>query len=503
MKTKRQSPERGLRQALAVLLTLALAVGLVLSAPAPDGPAYGAPVPQAPGDSGEDAAPDTGDAAAAGGKITLNFARDSAGNPITDLDPEQTQVDLYRVAPAVKLSGYDAYAYCVDNTMPCYELIRAYLDDLQSAGWHSEALRAAPAGYPQTEGAGEWLLFYATGDVAVSEWQKLAELLAEYYLTSPDAGGGSLPSPDYSTVIGQSAAVPEGLYFATVHGKDMKPEDYIAVEHPLTATGYRQEKGRICTAAYSADKLCYFQPQLISLPNRGMDAAGNAVTDTTLPGEWFFDVTVITKGEALPRYADLEIVKRLENPGAEPAVFVFRVAAYAPEDTGRTNPIYQKVVTVPYNGTGEMDPVLLANVIPVGSTVVITEEYTGAGYVLSGADTEIRWNGEDHPSEPPAFPAQPVVDAAAGTVIITEIPAGGIHMETPSGGEHILPDGTVETVIFTNERGDAAPPHGGMVVNRFAYDTENKGWTWMKISVNKETGEWTETLAEPVEPETP
>ncbi len=161
------------------------------------------------------------------------------------------------------------------------------------------------------------------------------------------------------------------------------------------------------------------------------------------------------------------------------------------------------MVTVTYNGKEEPDPVLLANVIPVGSTVVITEEYTGAGYALAGADTEIRWNGEGHPSEPPAFPAQPSVDAAAGTVIITEIPAGGIHMETPSGGEHILPDGTVETVIFTNERGGAAPPHGGMVVNRFAYDAERKGWTWTKQSVDKETGVWVETEAELVEPETP
>lgn len=495
MKIQRQILARGWAQAMAALLALMLAVGLILFAPAPVGPAYGAPDDEPSGG----AAVFEGESAGSGA-ITLHFPKDTNNQSTVELDPEETQFDLYKVAAAVRLSGYDVYAYCVDDSMPCYALIAEYLRGEQGAGWHHEELTAAPAGYPAAPQAGKWLLFYyapATND-PVDGWQNFVERLAEFYLTAPADGEEDLrpAAPDASEPIGETAeGLAQGLYFAVVHGKDMKPEDYIAVEHPMTATGYRLEEGRLCTLAYSAGKVYYFQPQLIALPGR-VDAAGEATTDTTKPGEWAFRVNAFTKGEALPRYADLELVKALENPGTEPATFIFHVAAYAPEDTARAKPIYEKMVSIVYDGSGAPEPVLLTNVIPAGSTVVITEEYSGAGYQFAEAKVGIQWNDPQNSSAPPEL----AVESTGNPVILTNIPGGRVRMETPTEAEHILPDGSVETVTFTNRHDNTR--NGGSVVNQFTLDDENH-WTWTQRRFDRETGEWIVGDTRPVTPQTP
>ena len=122
MKTKRQNHHKGWKQALSVLLVFALAAGLVLGVPALSGVAYAAPTLQ-DDENGEmpPVTADPEDASEPGllapSTVTVEFSKTMTGEEVTDLDKEETFADLYLIAPAVRLSGYDVYAFCVDNSM--------------------------------------------------------------------------------------------------------------------------------------------------------------------------------------------------------------------------------------------------------------------------------------------------------------------------------------------------------------------------------------------------
>lgn len=491
MKTKRQNHMRGWGRALSALLCLALAVGLLTSVPMLNGLAYAAA--QAPEEDG--AAEDALSASELAGPqrpctLTLNFPREMGW----DLEEEQTLVDLYQVAPAVWLSGYNVYAYCVDNSMPYYGLIAAYTA-AHAPDWHAQTLASAPAGYPAGTGS-EWLLFYyAPTDLTapVSDWQGLVEVLADAYfgpeaVVTPrepeQAGAVSYDTPCRTTVGTQSAEVDAGLYLSVVHG-DLAQADY-AVREPKDAAD--PEAGeQICTIAYSDTRIYSFQPQLISLP--GMtNAEGEPITDTTQAGAtWQYRVGAVAKGMDTPRFAELEITKSLAHYG-DPVTFVFRVTALDPE-TNET--VFEKVIPLSFGGAGNQTSAVLRDVIPVGSTVIITEEYGGAGYRFGEANVNVRPNGTG-----PAPTLTPTIDAAGRSVTITNIPGGSVRITTPEGEDRRLPDGSTETVLFTNDHDDTNKG-GGSVVNSFAPDSDN-GWTWTRRRYDRETGEWVNDPAVPL-----
>lgn len=529
MKTKRQNHHRGWKQALGVLLVFALAAGLVLGMPALSGVAYAAPVLQADGDKEGNNELDANPTTVPGmvdltktSSITLNFQKNEDGTFAIDLKPEETLVDLYRVAPAVPLSGYNVYAYCIDDSMPYYDSVKTFVT--QNTNWHQQEItQAAPAGYP-LEGGSKWLLFYYAPErednkePPVSDQEGLVELLAEQYfgkdstmsLNDPvsEAANVSHLAP-YQTTIGKPAgALPAGLYMSVVHGK-MKPSDYVVLQpqadaedsetsegdSPDGAAADTAAPGKVCTIAYSDTKVYTFQPQLISVPGL-LTAQGGATFDTTQAGRWQYAVQAFVKASSTERFADLEITKVLASYG-KPVSFVFHVAAYQPEDTAMANPVYEKVIPLTFTTAATQTTAVITGKIPVGSTVVITEEYGGAGYRFSEAEVTTRLN--DTPAAGPApglADGSTAVNKDAHSVTITNIPAGTIHLTAPSGETKTLPDGTVETVTFTNTH-DGTDTGGGAVINSFTQD-ENNGWTWTRRRYNAATGKWENDTPVPV-----
>lgn len=541
MKTKRQSYCGGWKQALGVLLVFALAAGLALGVPAPGG-AYAAPVLLAEGDendTGNNTGSGTGDNAGgtqqpapgagtgAGAlnltstacSVTVGLPETMSGQPLSDLNPVDTAADLYLIAPAVPLSGYDAYAYCIDSGMPYYSAVKAYLEGIPN--WHLQPLTAAPDGYSRPEDLPamptepqerEWLVFrYAPADpehAKAGEQEGLAELLAKLLFApgQPDASGqAAAPMAESFTpartgkdgIKEPIGGLSAGLYLNVVHGRELPLEDYAVL---VESKDEKDQNGaplqKVCTVAYSDTKVYTFQPQLLSLPGR-TDAAGNQTMDTAAAGAWAYGITVTAKGEAAPRYADLEISKTLTGYGA-PVTFVFHVAAYAPNpnDTNSADPIYEKVVPLTFTGAGTQTAQLITNKIPAGSTVVITEEYGGAGYRFEAATATLTPNPERPEGQLPAI--TPAIDATAHSVTITNIPAGGVHLTAPAGEEKILEDGVTAVVTFTNGHDDTNNG-GGAVINSFAPGADG-GWTWTKRTYNAETGQWVAAEPEPVAP---
>ena len=513
MKTKRQNHHRGWKQALSVLLVFALAAGLVLGVPALSGVAYAAPILQ----DGEDGDAPGGNTTAVPGRvdlskgnaITLNFQKDESGAYTIGLEPEETLVDLYRVAPAVPLSGYNVYAYCIDDSMPYYGAVKEFIDGIEN--WHKEGpLKQAPEGYPAHAGAENWLLFYYapqdhTVEPDVYEQEGLAERLAAQYFGKDStmkladkpvehAADVSYLAP-YRTTIGTPAGgLPAGLYMSVVHG-DMERSDYVVLQPQTDAkdTAGAEEgaadetagtggSAKVCTIAYSNEKMYTFQPQLISVPGR--QTAGGATFDTTQEGDWQYAVQAFVKASSTDRFADLLIEKQLTNTVSNgSAMFVFRVRAYKPGEENGGKPVYETVVTL---REGKMTSDVITGKIPAGSTVVITEEYSGLGYRFDQAHVSASWNDPGQTGGP-AVTGTP----AENGITITNIPAGRLHLTAPAGEEKILQDGAIETVTVTNAP-DTTTSGGGSVVNSFT-PGENNGWTWTQSSYDAETGKWNVT----------
>ncbi len=510
MNTYRQTNKTGRNGALSILTAAVLALGLLLGLPAPDGSAYALPEDGAILPEGA-----SGLALDTPCSLTLSFQSELGW----DLDEAETAVDLYRIADAVRVPGYDVYAYCVDDTSPYYSLIRAFVEE--NDNWVSQTMHSDPAG---NGAAGDSLVFYyAPADpesAPVRDRTELVDRLSEALFGSdplvqetapgsqapePGDGGDATPgesqtpapgdgSPQrpFRTTIGSGiTGLPAGLYLSVVHGQDIQSTGTgrppYAVRRPVEAANPNGDS-HICTVAYSDTRLYIFQPQLISLPGL-VQTDGTAVTDTTAPGaNWVSSVQAFTKGESEPRYASLAIRKTI-NSFAQPVSFVFRVRATDPNAQDAV--VYEKLVTLHFDSATTQVSDTIFEGIPVGSDVTVTEEYAGS-YTLTGASVSV--------SSPQEAYDEVVTDLAARSILIRGIKGGDIHIGLPptddvQNDSVILQTGELVTAAFTNSAGSTGGG-GGSVINSFEPDAGD--WNWYKTWYNPETGAWESTAPESV-----
>lgn len=122
-----------------------------------------------------------------------------------------------------------------------------------------------------------------------------------------------------------------------------------------------------------------FSPYLTALPSSEYTLSG-AGSD-----EWVYDTEVGLKPQAVPQYGRLTITKTLENFNLSlgNTTFVFHVTGRDPvTDEVR----YDEVVGMTYSAAGNKD--IFLDDIPAGLIVTVTEEYSGASYVNSGAASQ-------------------------------------------------------------------------------------------------------------------
>ena len=116
-----------------------------------------------------------------------------------------------------------------------------------------------------------------------------------------------------------------------------------------------------------------FTPFIISLPNNYYYKTKDVKDDV-----WVYDVTSALKPERSDRYGKLKITKTLNefNASLKQTTFVFSVEATKDGET-----VYSNVVSTTFDSTGSKE--VLLDDIPVGSTVTVTEVYSGASYTLA------------------------------------------------------------------------------------------------------------------------
>lgn len=255
------------------------------------------------------------------------------GPELDDLAEADVVVDLYKVADAAPVSGYDTYTY---NFLSGYEGLKEAYDQK-----------------PDNDG-----------------WKKMAQTAAKYALESgkPVSEGNAVNSPVKNLGC--------GLYLLIARGE--------GIEKYTTTVMTEDGTENIATIANSKTHTYTFAPELISLPSKHVEGADGTPGNTTAGnGDWDYDMAVTLKPEQGSRYGSLEIVKGLETfDESVPAVFVFQVEAVLDGEN-----VYSNVVTMNFTEAGEKKT-LIENQIPVGAKVTVTEVYSGASYEITSAEEQ-------------------------------------------------------------------------------------------------------------------
>lgn len=306
-----------------------------------------------------------------------------------DLQNAEVVIDLYKVADAEAVPGMDTYTFSPTGAYAELEGVKAleHMDTVDN-----------------------------------STYQAIAQEAAVLTLTS---GNSIAKTADGQLADGKDvvSSLDSGLYLLIARGANLtEPDDYVTSIQDGNDT-------KLATVAYTETYTYNFQPELIALPSKAVNADGEVMTSN--PGEWLYDLPVTLKSEQALRFGTLNIVKNLTSFATEePASFVFRVEAY--RDNTKEKLLYSNVFTINFNASGKQT-VPIEGLLPVGAYVEVTEEYPGPSYKLTGGNQ-----------------TQSAV-----------IPA---------------PDAGTASVQFTNSY-EGTTTKGGTITNHFEYGTDD-AWEW-------------------------
>lgn len=309
-----------------------------------------------------------------------------------DLAGANLKIDLYRVADAIPVSGYDTYDW--KNTQPFASV--TIPRDSENANWKKAAQDAASVvlGTPRPNET-EWNPLNQVSKVQES---------GVYVEDQGDVVVGHLASdPDnVSDLRASFTKLDPGLYLILAHGSNV--ENYAAVAESEDA----ESGSDIVTVANSRGYRYTFFPELVSIPSKDKNEDG--IQNTANRSPWLYDFSVFLKPAQKPRAGSLRIYKKLETYNQrektneegvtrrvlDPATFIFDVKVYDSEAAyraGNEEPVYHDKVSILFDAYGEKS-VLIEN-LPVDGYAVVEEEYSGGIYTTDTVkETTIEANEE-------------------------------------------------------------------------------------------------------------
>ncbi|MBQ9250335.1 MAG: hypothetical protein IJ179_08195 [Oscillospiraceae bacterium] len=264
-------------------------------------------------------------------------------------------VDLYKVADAASVPGYDIYSLTMRSDFTGLTIPDA---------------------------------------VTNADWQDLAQAAFDVVREKALAPAVSGAAVDTAiTLSSEEQDVPggPGLYLVIARGRDLTAEeDYI------TTIKDEADHEKLVTVAYSDLYQYVYEPQLIALPTKAavdvLDETGAVIgteINTANPGDWIYNPTIALKPERLYRMGDLEISKTLEGYiGTEEAAFIFTIEAEWPNLNDNTKTDYFSNSHTFFFSADGTQTYKIEQQIPVGVEVKVTEVYSGAHYTLSFTDQE-------------------------------------------------------------------------------------------------------------------
>ena len=288
-----------------------------------------------------------------------------------DLKGTRVQADLYLLAPAkpyeAPYDNVDSYTYEVPGESSAFhDLLDKLTKELNGAEKTEEP--------PSQEAVFQQFEPYA---------QEFAGIVLGSNNTTVPVTGDIVVDQPVITVSDLQA----GLYLLVIHGygleKSENPENgYIKrTEQPSDETG--TEAKSVLTTRVVTDKNEYlFQPQLLTVPTKVDKTSGEQQYNTAY-GDWQNILTIYAKPTRVPKNGDLKIIKNLSNPGSDPVTFVFEVTW-----TELDNTPMRKVVSITFEDGQTYKEYVLADTVPVGTEVTVTEVHSGVGYTaVTGPQT--------------------------------------------------------------------------------------------------------------------
>ena len=278
-------------------------------------------------------------------------------------------------------------------------------------------------------------------EITQEEWEAIAQEAAaivrdsdaDTVIAGAEVGGDAISRSD------DDKAISTGLYLLIAHGSDLDKAEYFK-----DAKDKENGTTSLVSIANSPQWEYQFKPQLLSLPMNGNPESGEYFFTTANPDEWVYDYEIELKPGREPRFGDLIIDKIVSTYGGKNAVFAFTVTATLDGEV-----VYTNAVGFNVDSAGKYSKTLKN--IPVGSTVVVTEEYSGMSFTAE--QTEL-------------------------TTTIIPRPEGTASVEFKNDHDDTHTRGHGVTNTITAEDGVEAKDADGNPITRWGW---SKGWTTSQV----------------------
>ena len=253
----------------------------------------------------------------------------------TESDKDKVLIDIYKIAKAEPVNGYDSYSLTLLDTYKSLDLTK--VNELGSTDW--EAISADAANI----------------------------VLKKDALQTPDVKGASLETAEDLTAFGP------GLFLVVAHGTE---SDYVH---------YPEKEGDLIETIASGEKVYYhFNPQLICIPDRFDETTGTSNTSNNNLA-WQYNAVLNLKASVEQKLGNLLIVKDLIAPDGiqvKPCTVIFNVVGVFNGET-----VYEKEHAISFNGNSS-DSILIEG-LPCETKVTVKEVYPGAGYTPTSPSSGI------------------------------------------------------------------------------------------------------------------
>ena len=349
--------------------------------------------------------------------LTVNFVPENSdfGN---DLKTARIQVDLYQLAAAVPDVISDSYHYDVpetDNGHPFWAALTQLQGDLADA---------------------EKLEDQNNRDTVFDKFEPYAQTFAGIVLDS-HPGHPEIPVTRSELAVAENTTITvdnldAGLYLLIIHGAGLTTKDGVPETGYVVKTEQASgETGTDKTVTYATrvvtdDYEYLYRPQLLTVPTKVSEE--NEQQYNTAYGNWVNTLTIYAKPTREANNGDLKIIKNVNNPGPDPVDFVFEVSWL-----GKDRIPVTKVVSMTFEGETRKEYVL-ANTVPIGTEVTVTEVHSGIGYTAE-------------------------ISSRTATIVATPTPTEGAASADSADSAGIA------EVVFTNDHTGPGGGHG--ILNRF------------------------------------
>ncbi len=344
----------------------------------------------------------------------MNFVPENSdfGN---DLKTARIQVDLYKLAAAVPDVISDSYHYDVpetDNGHPFWAALTQLQGDLADA---------------------EKLEDQNNRDTVFEKFEPYAQTFAGIVLDSHP----EIPVARSELAVAENTTITvdnldAGLYLLIIHGAGLTTKDGVPETGYVVKTEQASgETGTDKTVTYATrvvtdDYEYLYRPQLLTVPTKVSEE--NEQQYNTAYGNWVNTLTIYAKPTREANNGDLKIIKNVNNPGPDPVDFVFEVSWL-----GKDRIPVTKVVSMTFEGETRKEYVL-ANTVPIGTEVTVTEVHSGIGYTAE-------------------------ISSRTATIVATPTPTEG------AASANSADSATIAEVVFTNDHTGPGGGHG--ILNRF------------------------------------